>query len=182
MSKVIHCQTAQQIWSCLRGIYENRTSFALTDLIGRMNSYRMHTLEEVESGVSEIQAMACQIRALGGTADDATVESAILRALPKSFSGFVTSWTFLDSEKRSLDNLHAHLVRTVHQLKIEDTSSKNRSLLATFRKYTKPVNEPLKPSNKDRKNDQKIEQSSKKKFCRYCKSTDHVISECKKLA
>lgn len=29
VSKVIHCQTAQQIWACLSGIHENRTSFAL---------------------------------------------------------------------------------------------------------------------------------------------------------
>lgn len=119
VSKVVHCTTAQQIWSCLRGIYENRTSFALTDLIGRMNSYRMNSLDDVENGISEIQSMACQIKALNGSVDDATIESAVLRALPKSFSSFVISWTFLDTEKRTLDNLHAHIMRTVSQLRME---------------------------------------------------------------
>lgn len=112
VSKVVHCSSAQQIWSCLRGIYENRTSFALTDLIGRMNSYRMSSLNDVENGISEIQAMASQIKALNGSVDDAAIESAILRGLPGQFQGFITSWTFLDSEKRTLDNLHAHLMRT----------------------------------------------------------------------
>ena len=97
--KMIHCQTVQEIWRCLNGIYENRTSFALTDLISKMNSYKMTSLDDVENGVSQIQAIACQIKALGGHADDTTIESAILRALPKSFSAFITSWTFLDSDK-----------------------------------------------------------------------------------
>lgn len=137
VSKVVHCTTAQKIWSCLRGIYENRTSFALTDLIGRMNSFRMTSLDEVENGISEIQSMACQIKALGGAADDATIESAILRALPKTFTSFVTSWTFLDTDKRSLDNLHAHLMRTVSQLRTDDvTTGKEKALSATQKKNT----------------------------------------------
>lgn len=58
----------------------------------------MSTFVEVEDGVSEIQA-------LGGAVDQSTIESAILRAFPKSFSSFVTSWTFLDVEKLTLATL-----------------------------------------------------------------------------
>lgn len=174
--KVVHCQSAQQIWACLRGIYENRTSFALTDLIGRMNSYKMNTLDEVENGVSEIQSISCQIQALGGTVDDSTIESAILRALPKSFASFLTSWTFLDADKRSLENLHAHIMRTVCILRAsEQTESKDKAL-AVRQFKGKSKNKCKEPTNQA--------DSSKRSetFCRYCKKTNHVIKDCRKLA
>lgn len=176
ISKVIHCATAQQIWSCLCGIYENRTSFALTDLIGRMNSYKMKNLDEVESGVSAIQSMACSIKALGGIADNSTIESAILRALPRSFQSFVTSWSFLESEKRTLENLHAHLMRTVCILRSNDISeSKERALVAQQSKTSdKTKNIQGSPQNRDAKRNNL--------FCKYCKKTNHLVKDCRKLA
>lgn len=174
--KVIHCQTAQQIWTCLRGIYENRTSFALTDLIGRMNSYRMNTLDEVENGVSEIQSISCQIKALGGTVDDNTIESAILRALPKSFASFLTSWTFLDADKRSLENLHAHIMRTVCLLRATEQSESKDKALAVRQFKGKGKNKFKETSN------QSDPSKKSETFCRYCKKTNHVIKDCRKLA
>lgn len=58
VNKVIHCHSVQEIRATLTGIYENRTSFALTDLLGRTNSYRMNSLDQVENGISEIRSMA----------------------------------------------------------------------------------------------------------------------------
>lgn len=184
ISKVIHCASAQQIWNCLRGIYENRTSFALTDLIGSMNSYKMNNLDDVESGVSTIQSMACQIKALGGYVYDATIESAILRALPKSFGSFITSWTFLDTEKRTLENLHAHLMRTVCVLKAHDTSDRKDKALAAQRfgrakDQTNPNSSPI--HRESSKESSKVPRKSGG-FCRYCKKPGHVIQDCRKRA
>ena len=172
--KVIHCQTVQQIWSCLRGIYENRTSFAKTDLIGRMNSFKMSTLDDVENGISEIQSLACQIQALGGIVDDAMIESAILRALPSSFASFVAAWTFQDAEKRTLENLHAHLMRTVSQLRLYEAPEVKDKALAgrQVKGRGHPKSGPATATkNKDKKSS----------FCRYCKETGHVVKECLKL-
>lgn len=172
VNKVIHCQTAQQIWSTLQSSYENKTSFALTDLIGRMNSYRMNNLEQVEKGISEIQSMAVEIRALGGSVDNSTIESAILRALPKSFSPFITSWTFLDQDKRTLDNLQAHLMRQVYIFKSETSESK--ALVTNLPKS--------KGKGNKQSSDEKSNPNKSKKSCKYCKKFGHVIEECRKLA
>lgn len=172
--KVIHCQSAQQIWTCLRGIYENRTSFALTDLIGKMNSFRMNTLDDVENGVSEIQSIACQIQALGGTVDSSTIESAILRALPKSFSSFLTSWTFLDTEKRTLENLHAHLMRTVCLLRSSEPAVPKEKAL---------TGKHFKGKGKGRSKDSSGDSSKKNDLiCNYCKRPGHMVKDCRKLA
>lgn len=124
VNKVVHCETSTEIWACLQSIYENKTSFALTELISKMNSYRMKSLVDVENGISEIRSLAVQIQNMGGCIDRNTVESAILRALPKSFTSFITSWTFLDENKRSLDNLQAHIMRNVQILRDEKPTDK----------------------------------------------------------
>jgi hypothetical protein len=185
VSKVIHCESAQQIWSCLQGIYENKTSFALTDLIGRMNSFKMHNLEDVENGVSEIQAMACQIKALGGKIDDATIESAILRALPKSFASFITSWTFLDLDKRNLENLHAHIMRNVSVLRLDENDVKDKALAAKHRSDQKNQRQSGKTNSSSNNTDESSNKSSNSKpnlFCRYCKLRNHDIKNCRVLA
>lgn len=178
ITKVIHCASAQQIWECLRSIFENRTSFALTDLIGKMNSYKMNSLEDVENGVSAIQNMAAQIRTLGGSADDATVESAILRALPRNFESFITSWTFLDQERRTLDNLQAHLMRTVFIIRQHDASDQSKALSAHLHRARGP-SKAKDPSNNDSKSPAKNKSIL---FCRYCKKPGHTKEECRKLA
>jgi len=121
VNKVIHCSTAHQIWNCLESLYENKTSFALTALIGKMNTYRMTSLDQVEDGISEFQAMAAQIRTMGGAMDDALVESAILRALPKSFRSFEDSWSLQRQEDRTLEKLHAHRFETMSPLVYQQT-------------------------------------------------------------
>lgn len=176
LCKVIHCQTAQEIWKCLSGIFENKTSFALTDLIGKMNSFKMVTLEDVENGVSQIQSLACQIKALGGHADDITIESAILRALPKSFSSFVTAWTFLDSERRTLDNLHSHLMRKVALFKTDEGHTKEKAL-AAMNNHQNQTNK-----NKNKSFDKSNNGNRSNLSCRYCKKSGHDIKDCRKLA
>lgn len=172
VNKVTHCETAQQIWNTLISSYENKTTFALTDLIGRMNSYKMTSIDNVEKGISEIQSMAVQIKALKGAIDDTTIESAILRALPQSFSSFITSWTFLDPEKRTINNLQAHLMRQIYLLKTESNESK-----ALISSASKPKGKGSKQTP-----DEESTSSKSKKSCKYCKKFGHVFEECRKLA
>lgn len=61
------------------GIYKNKTSFALTDLIGKMYTYKITNLSDIENGLAEIISIASQIEAMGGVMDDATIDSAILK-------------------------------------------------------------------------------------------------------
>ena len=136
-----------------------------------MNSFTMTSLDDVENGVSQIQAIACKIKALGGHADDTTIESAILRALPKSFTAFITSWTLLDSDKRSLENLHAHLMRQVAILRTDEIQTKEKELAAT--KFNMRKGKQLRSQ---KQNDEK------NTFCNYCKKKGHEIKDCRRLA
>lgn len=133
----------------------------------------MTTLDDVENGVSQIQSIACQIRALGGHTDAVTIESAILRALPKSFAAFLTSWTFLDAEKRCLENLHAHLMRQVAMLRTAEVQVKEKALSATEQggKFKAKTT-----------GDKRASGDKSDLFCRYCKKKNHGIKDCRKLA
>lgn len=173
VNKVVHCETAPEIWICLQSIYENKTSFALTELISKMNSYRMKSLVDVENGISEIRSLAVQIQNMGGLIDRNTVESAILRALPKSFTPFITSWTFLEENKRGLDNLQAHIMRNVQILRADE----------------KPADKALVAQHvggggqQNKKFGNKKSSGENKKFsgtCHYCKKQGHMIKDCRK--
>lgn len=173
VNKVVHCETSTEIWACLQSIYENKTSFALTELISKMNSYRMKSLVDVENGISEIRSLAVQIQNMGGCIDRNTVESAILRALPKSFTSFITSWTFLDENKRSLDNLQAHIMRNVQILRADEKPT-DKALVA------QKVGGGGQQNNKF---GNKKSFGENKKFngtCHYCKKQGHMIKDCRK--
>lgn len=98
VARVLHCTTAGEIWNTLESCFENKTTFALTDLIGKMNSIRFSSLDQIESRISEIQAMATRIKTLGGLIDRHTIENAILKSLPPSFTHSITTWEFVDEE------------------------------------------------------------------------------------
>lgn len=167
VTKVLHCTNAPEIWAALQSCYENRTTFALTDLIGKMNSIRMTNLEQIESGLSEILAMSTRIKSLGGSVDKHTIESAILRALPEGFAQFITTWEFVDEEKRTIDHLQARLLRQVDLLR---NSNSGASALA---------------ANHVRNNNSGSSASGvqgDKLFCNYCKKNNHLIQDCRKLA
>lgn len=78
VDKVLYCEKVNELWAALESIYENKTSYALTDLISQMNSYRIESLDKVEAGISEIRSAAVRIRALGGVVDLSS-DSAITR-------------------------------------------------------------------------------------------------------
>lgn len=171
VNKVVHCETTNEIWNCLQSIYENKTSFALTELISNMNSYRMKSLVDVENGISEIRSLAVQIQYMGGCIDRNTVESAILRALSKSFTSFITSWTFLEENKRTLDNLQAHIMRNVHILRADERPADKA--LVTQQAYS--------GGQQNKNSGNKKSSGEKKKFngmCHHCKKKGHMIKDC----
>ena len=172
VNKVSHCETAQDIWKCLRSLFENNTSFVLTDMISRMNSYKMKSLEDVENGISEIQSLASQIKSLGGHIDNYAIESAILRALPSSFESFIASWSFFDAEKRTIDNLQSHLLQSVGRMRSRNAFESNKSRALSARSPVK---------NRQSSSSAATNKPVKKLFCKYCKKTNHEIKDCLKL-
>lgn len=142
-----------------------------------MNSYRMATLDDVENGVSEIQSIACRIKSLGGLIDDNAIESAIFRALPRSFAPFITMWSFRESDKRTLESLHSHLMQNVSMLRSNDEKS-DKALSAKGQRNNKGRTN----NNKNKNSSESKDSDSVKKFCKYCRKSGHLVDECRKLA
>lgn len=168
ITKIVHCTNAHEIWKCLTSIYENQTSMALTVLRGKMNTYKIKNVAQVEEGISEIQSLAVQIEAMGGPMDYSTVESAILNSLPSSFVSFISSWSFLDHSQRTLSNLQAHLMQHVTLMRLHE--KKDTKALAV-----KASNSQGK-SNNSKKNSKKFSGN-----CNYCKKPGHLVKDCLKL-
>lgn len=172
-TKLVHCTNPKQIWNTLENIYENKSGFGLTDLLGRMNSMKFRTLNDVENGVSEIRAMAAQINSMGGNCDRATVESAILRALPETFSGFISSWALMESNKRSIENLQVQIMMQITLLK--DKQPKGEKLYFAEQSAGK--------NNKTQKKSRKSgrpKRDRKDLTCYNCQKKGHFAKECRK--
>lgn len=180
VDKVLFCVNVREIWQTLSSIYENKTSFAVTDLISHMNSYKIESLDKVEAGISEIRSTAVRIRALGGAVDRAGVEAAILKALPKSFDSFISSWRFLDESKRSIEELQSHLISHTGIMRSRQAEApKAKAFIA--RSDSRPSFKPQKFVGKGKRGTE----NGTRRFsgtCNFCKKPGHMIKDCRKLA
>lgn len=165
--KVINCHTAYKVWKRLEALYENKTSFEKEYLLGRLHTYKIGASSEVSTGISEMESIAAKLELLGEHVSEESLMSAILRALPKSFSMFITIWKGTTKSERTLDNLLARLMS-----EIEDQAPESSALVAghRFSKY-----------QKGRRPDNNRGNQSKEVTCYYCKKKGHLKKDCYKL-
>jgi len=103
--KVINCNSSFKIWKRLEAIYENKSSFERENLLNKLHSYKIASSKEIAGAIGEMETIAAKLKLLGENISDESLMSAILRALPKQFSTFISIWRGTAAAERTIDNL-----------------------------------------------------------------------------
>lgn len=111
--KVINCKTAFKIWTRLKSIYSNTSSFQKENLLNKLHSYKISSTAEISQGISEMESIAAQLGLLNEVVSNESLMSAILRALPRNFKTFITVWKGTPAAERTIDNLLTRLMAEV---------------------------------------------------------------------
>ena len=157
--KIIHCNSAREIWTCLESIYEVKSARAVHMLWKQLINYKIETVNDLDRSIGDIQSTSSKLKALGVEIPESFIVTVIECSLPESFNPFLTSWELQDEEP-SLNKLITKINSFAITLKYQ---SDNTAMLASHKPTPKP-------------ND-----SSTAKSCKYCKKPGHLISECRKL-
>lgn len=161
--KVINCETAYKIWKRLESIYENKTSFEKETLIGKLHTYKISSASQLSNSISEMENIVAKLRMLGEDVSDQSFMTAILRALPSSFSTFIKIWKGTNVTERTIENLITRLLAEV-----EDERSPGESAFISNRKS------PYRRGNRQFNRNKNIE-------CNFCKKKGHIARDCYKL-
>lgn len=164
--KVINCDTAHKIWKRLEALYENKTSFEKEHLLSKLHSYKITSASGISNAISDMESIAAKLKLLGEDVSDESLMSAILRALPKSFSTFISIWKGTAKSERTIDNLLSRLMS-----EMEDQDTEEKALVAGRMRFQKG-------RRQGRFNNI---QGNQGKECHYCKKKGHFKKDCFKL-
>jgi hypothetical protein len=169
--KVINCDSAFKIWKRLEAIYENKSSFEKENLLNKLHSFRISSSREISSGISQMETIAAKLRLLGEQVSDDSLMSAILRALPRQFSTFITVWKGTAAAERTIENLLTRLMAEV-----EDSEPRESALYSKH--FRKPRNAPRSPRQfaKTAPTNPKAND-----VCRHCGKKGHWKKDCYQL-
>lgn len=163
--KVLNCRNANEIWTRLQSIYENKTSFEKQNLLGKLHTYKIKSTREVSASVAEINNLAAKLTSLGQPITDEMLMSIIINALPQNYETFIGTWSLMNEKDRSLNNLLSHVEAIAE--KAQDTV--NHAFVSLQQN----------PHGNNQITNRGLITSQSIK-CAYCKNFGHHIKKCHK--
>lgn len=158
-NKISHCTTAAEIWSAISNIYENKSKRAINTLWKRLFNYRIHSIDHISDGISEMQTIISSLRTRNVHVEESCLIGCIECALPADFNDWLVNWSMREHEPDFNELVNA-INNHVEILK----STETKAMIATL--SVKPA---LSEDNKSGLS------------CKYCKKPGHTIAECRKL-
>lgn len=170
---ILNCKNANEIWSRLETLYEQKNETSVHLLLAKFFEYKMDPDKmTVSEHVSHVEQMAQQLEDLGQKQSKTTIITKVLHSLPASFRGVITAWDSVAREQQTMENLlprllkEEQLAKSFGQLKIAD----NDESAALYAKGSKSTN-------------YKKSKQTKKMFkgkCYNCNEYGHTSRQCKK--
>lgn len=209
ISKIMHCNTASQIWSYFKQMYDSKSSNVKLELMNELSNMKFASAKEVVDGLNKILAIRGKLANLKVTIDDVTIIDVIIKALPSSFKMFLANWKMIDCESQTLDRLMIKLNEKAKEVEedelVEQLAFKavvnprdgrginrivgygskvpqNRGLGGAPRLFLRR-NLPYK-QNRYPNQDIRVSRSSSgttENVCNYCKNKGHWKRDCRKL-
>lgn len=173
MQRVINCNTAEEIWSTLESIFENKSATERSMLLEKFTSFKVRSIRDISKDIGELQALAAKLKSLGAKVEEEFIVSILLKALPDSLRTWKSTWMMINATNPKLNNLITGLMAEISCMRIPE----NSAMMATGKPWSKR-------SNSNRFNNQSKFQGppprSKTDTCNYCKKVGHWARDCRK--
>lgn len=121
-NKISHCSSAEEIWSTITNMYENKSKRAINTLWKKLFNYRIEAIGQISQGISEMQTLVSSLRARGIKVDDSCLVGCIECALPDDFNDWLINWSMRDTEP-TLNELISSINNFVETLKATEAKA-----------------------------------------------------------
>ena len=137
--KVMHCNSAKEIWDKLKTIYEGDKKVKeakLQTYRGHFEQLKMKESEDIAAYFLRVDEVVNAMRGLGEKMEDQTVVRKILRSLAKRFDPKVSALEErVDLATMSMDELHGIL--TAYEMRMEQDNPSSKEAAFKVSKKTK---------------------------------------------
>ena len=116
VEKIVHCSTAQEIWSHFKGAYGKKTANEKLELMIELNSLTCKDAKEVSEAVNKALTVKGKLVNLGVVVDSSMVICALIRSLPPSYANFLDIWDSFDVEDQTLERFLEKLSNTTNKV------------------------------------------------------------------
>ena len=139
-AKVMHCETAKEIWDKLKNIYEGVDKVKgakLQTYRGQFENLKMKEEENIEAYFLRVDEIVNIIRGLGERIEESVIIQKILRSLPMIFDSKIAAIEERsDLDTMTMDELHGTLTTYEMKTKHEDPLGKEATFKASNQRRT----------------------------------------------
>ena len=108
--KVVSCESAADIWTRLKEVYESTNVALVGKVFEEYYSYRKNSGDDMATHVSKVEALASHLETIGQKQTDVSIMSRLLHSLPASYSSLKEAWESVDPGKQTKAALISRLL------------------------------------------------------------------------
>lgn len=107
---ISNCQTANDIWSKLHTVFEQKSDGASHLLHQKFFEIKFQEGEDVATFISRVESLTTAIKEIGEEVSEKMVVTKIITCLPECYRHFPSAWESVAEDQRTLNNLTARLL------------------------------------------------------------------------
>ncbi|KAE8751249.1 hypothetical protein FOCC_FOCC002077 [Frankliniella occidentalis] len=108
---ILSCETASEMYTKLKSIYEQDTAQQKCVLLRSFYNYKYNPSKDAQENIAIIEHIQYRLNALKQPIDDTMVCEKILDTIPKEWDHINSAWEATEANKRTLSNLTSRLAK-----------------------------------------------------------------------
>lgn len=115
--QIMNCETADSMWTTLRGTYEQASKSNIVFLQQKYYSFAKESGDDIATFLSKLSEIVQQLKDQNENISDSMVMTKILMSLPAEYNHFHSAWESTIAENQTMPNLRARLMAEELRLK-----------------------------------------------------------------
>lgn len=178
--QIMNCETANSMWTTLKGTYEQASKSNILFLQQRYYSFTKEPDDDIATFLSKLMEIVQQLKDQDEKISDSMVMTKILMSLPAAYNHFHSAWESTNADNQTMANLRARLMAEELRLKSQGQVESVEALAAkrSFSKKNYPKNNS-KAGNSSGQVKKSSEANAKPKGkCFTCNESGHWKRDC----
>ncbi|KAG7200027.1 hypothetical protein KM043_004794 [Ampulex compressa] len=176
LESLLVCASANEMWTKLSAIHEQKSATNKLLLTQKFHEYRMETSNSVVQYVAKVQNMAMKLIDLGEKVLSVAIMTKIIASLPSKFNALKTAWDSVDVADQTVDNLVERLIK--EELRLTADEEMTNALAAMTMSGNR---KSFKPNEKsDKTHGRRFSKDRSEVECCTCKRKGHYSREFRK--